>query len=496
MSWLLRGENGEVIRVGKAPLTLGRDSCQVTRSNTNVSRKHVEVLDCAGLLTVHTLSKCKATHICKGTQWTSLASGATDYVQDGDAIGLSIGDNNVPVRHFTVVKDTAAVQAAEDASPPQPTPPPAAEDESPPPAKQPRLSSDVPGCSNIPVKYCRAPGKPACPYGRSCYRKNPRHFEDEDHPADHPLIAASVAQVSSPLPMLPPSPANLPGGVLQIESPVARLLGELGEPASSQLLKQWAHDAEVHLASIGALLAKTSRENGVLAIDFGWHATRGMDRNAAVNGIAYSYGGTAARQLVLRDFDDGRQHAAMSHAEAARKDRVEHLVPRRFAADSPDKHPSTCALLRSEIILAAAKLTSDMLRVYKPALYARGFTQVSNPDAPRQHAQMLVCPYPTLAHAQLLVTLTSTWRPQLHRDESSRSQPPHLTGFSLDDRSACSVTSWRVGHSSPRRREHAADGWVGLPRAPSYSRRWPPSIWHVAPLLTAVSCNRPLTGLT
>ena len=41
------------------------------------------------------------------------------------------------------------------------------------------------------AKYGCAPGKPACSFGRDCYRKNPRHFEDEDHPADHPLIAAA-----------------------------------------------------------------------------------------------------------------------------------------------------------------------------------------------------------------------------------------------------------------------------------------------------------------
>ena len=38
-------------------------------------------------------------------------------------------------------------------------------------------------------EYHRAPGKPLCPYGTACTRKNPFHFEQNDHPSDHPLIA-------------------------------------------------------------------------------------------------------------------------------------------------------------------------------------------------------------------------------------------------------------------------------------------------------------------
>lgn len=48
-----------------------------------------------------------------------------------------------------------------------------------------------PPVSSPPVlgKYQRAPGKPRCRYGKSCTRKNPQHFIDEDHPIDHPLLA-------------------------------------------------------------------------------------------------------------------------------------------------------------------------------------------------------------------------------------------------------------------------------------------------------------------
>ena len=51
-------------------------------------------------------------------------------------------------------------------------------------------------------KYCRAPGKQMCSFGRTCYRKNPKHFEEEDHPADHPFLCtpADEADEQPPLP--------------------------------------------------------------------------------------------------------------------------------------------------------------------------------------------------------------------------------------------------------------------------------------------------------
>ena len=57
--------------------------------------------------------------------------------------------------------------------------------------------------------YRRAPGQRHCKYGAKCYRKNPKHFEEEDHPAEHPLIArgAPVAAV----------PAGVPGKYVRRE---------------------------------------------------------------------------------------------------------------------------------------------------------------------------------------------------------------------------------------------------------------------------------------
>lgn len=37
--------------------------------------------------------------------------------------------------------------------------------------------------------YSPAPGKPMCRFGIQCTRKNPTHFEEENHPDDHPLFS-------------------------------------------------------------------------------------------------------------------------------------------------------------------------------------------------------------------------------------------------------------------------------------------------------------------
>jgi len=41
--------------------------------------------------------------------------------------------------------------------------------------------------------YTRAPGKPICNFGTKCYRKNPEHFAQYDHPADHPFFIQDAA---------------------------------------------------------------------------------------------------------------------------------------------------------------------------------------------------------------------------------------------------------------------------------------------------------------
>jgi hypothetical protein len=50
-----------------------------------------------------------------------------------------------------------------------------------------------------PVYSC-GPGRPACPYGAACYRRNPEHFRDESHPPSHPLLAAQAQGVGTAAP--------------------------------------------------------------------------------------------------------------------------------------------------------------------------------------------------------------------------------------------------------------------------------------------------------
>ena len=71
-----------------------------------------------------------------------------------------------------------------------------------------------PGSSDTPPPpwpYKRAPGQPICKHGTGCYRKNPDHFAQYDHPAEHPLFIQDGAPLAAPLP--PPAPRLVfPGG--------------------------------------------------------------------------------------------------------------------------------------------------------------------------------------------------------------------------------------------------------------------------------------------
>ena len=46
--------------------------------------------------------------------------------------------------------------------------------------------------------YARAPGKPTCQYGSSCYRKNLQHWQQFDHPADHAFLTPPVRPPTDP----------------------------------------------------------------------------------------------------------------------------------------------------------------------------------------------------------------------------------------------------------------------------------------------------------
>ena len=62
-----------------------------------------------------------------------------------------------------------------------------------------------------------------CSYGIKCYRRNLEHFEDFDHPADHPLLLA-------PQPSPEPSPRiQFPKGRIDIDLTLASSDEEEGE---------------------------------------------------------------------------------------------------------------------------------------------------------------------------------------------------------------------------------------------------------------------------
>ena len=46
--------------------------------------------------------------------------------------------------------------------------------------------------------HARAAGRPPCAYGDTCYRKNPQHFVEFDHPGTHPLLAMDAAVAVPP----------------------------------------------------------------------------------------------------------------------------------------------------------------------------------------------------------------------------------------------------------------------------------------------------------
>ena len=85
---------------------------------------------------------------------------------------------------------------------------PAAAPAAAPPAVAPSPPATVPtgtGPREKKAKYGRAPGQPMCSFGKGCYRKNPVHFQEQDHPDDHPLIVEATAAAAAGA---PPPPAT------------------------------------------------------------------------------------------------------------------------------------------------------------------------------------------------------------------------------------------------------------------------------------------------
>jgi len=168
-----------------------------------------------------------------------------------------------------------------------------------------------------------------------------------------------------------------------VDTPIDRLLTSIGSEWDRARLEQWAYTILSLLEEPrhSGLLAKTSRENGTMALDFGWHAeTKTADRNAGVNGRAYSYGTVKASELIIDHFANGAQHAAQTLAEALypSKDRKTHNVPRLFAAHNAEKHSRVSEMLGGNVVAAAARLISELLREYKPAKFAKMDTYARN----------------------------------------------------------------------------------------------------------------------
>lgn len=59
--------------------------------------------------------------------------------------------------------------------------------------------------------YGRAPGRPQCSHGRDCYRKNPTHWGEYDHPESHPFLVGSASEPAAQRQKLDaPQPAAAP----------------------------------------------------------------------------------------------------------------------------------------------------------------------------------------------------------------------------------------------------------------------------------------------
>jgi hypothetical protein len=97
--------------------------------------------------------------------------------------------------------------------------------------------------------YARAPGRPACSFGLKCYRKNPDHFRDMDHPSEHPLIVAEAGPSTAHTPAAvaaaaPPAPAaaTAAGGSSQ----------QLGAKRKDPPPPVWEDDDDLDDASLAA----------------------------------------------------------------------------------------------------------------------------------------------------------------------------------------------------------------------------------------------------
>ena len=93
--------------------------------------------------------------------------------------------------------------------------------------------------------YCRAPGKPMCQYGTGCYRRNPIHFEQEDHPDEHPLIQQSAFRMN----LQPAAASTQHDGLSEGSSPAGskRKADDSPSPPRTPATHRGYHSAWPHL---------------------------------------------------------------------------------------------------------------------------------------------------------------------------------------------------------------------------------------------------------
>ena len=98
------------------------------------------------------------------------------------------------------------------------------------PARQ-TVSAMFQGLAGSLSTFVRAPGQPLCVHGIRCYRENRDHWQQYDHPAHHPRLAAPSALAGQPS-----SSSGPPADVIELSD------GEDEPPASTALRSERERD--------------------------------------------------------------------------------------------------------------------------------------------------------------------------------------------------------------------------------------------------------------
>ena len=111
--------------------------------------------------------------------------------------------------------------------------------------------------------YTPAPGRPMCRFGSTCWRTNPGHFEEANHPDDHPLLIGALppAQRAVLALMRPPAaaggymtPPTQPAPTTPERAAVAALVDAVGEQWSKDCADGYATPATTESATQAKVL--------------------------------------------------------------------------------------------------------------------------------------------------------------------------------------------------------------------------------------------------